>query len=88
MHIDRAGIDIDVAAPNPVQQGLAAKHPTGFFHKGGQQAKLGWPQFQQILAAMHAVGFGIKPNILPFQHQPCGCRPGAAQLRAQTRHQL
>src|SRR6056297_2270232 len=76
--INGAGVDIDVAPPDP----------TGLFHQGRQQAEFGGPQFEILPVAGDAVGFGVEDDILVFQTFAHGAGTGAAQLGADAGHEF
>src|SRR5437868_5274165 len=47
MHIDGALVDIDIAAPDAVEQLLAAEYPSRMLQKKFQQTVLGRPQLDR-----------------------------------------
>ena len=49
MHIHRALVDIDIAAPHAVEQLLAREHAARVLHEVAQEAEFGWPQRQHLL---------------------------------------
>src|SRR5580693_10069814 len=55
MDVDGPLVDIDVAAPHPVEQLLAGKHPAGTFHQEFEQAELGRAEIDRAGRARHAL---------------------------------
>src|SRR5580704_15355247 len=53
MDVDGALVDIDVAAPHPVEQLLAGKNPAGAFHQVFEQAELGRPEIDRAARSRH-----------------------------------
>src|SRR3984957_10741835 len=45
--VDGALVDIDVAAPHPVEQLLAGEYPAGTLHQVFEQAELGRPEIDR-----------------------------------------
>src|SRR5579872_2051010 len=54
MHVHGALVDIDVAAPDAVEQLLAGKHAPGMFEKEFEQAVLGRPKIHRAPGARDA----------------------------------
>ena len=48
MDVDGARLDIDVAAPDAVEQLLAREHPAGAFHQEFKQAVFGRPEIDGV----------------------------------------
>ena len=80
MNINGPGIDIDIAAPDPVEQLLAAPDAARLFHERGQQPEFGRPQFQLRRATADPVGFTVQRDIFEGQHLPHGRGTHPAQL--------
>src|SRR5580704_9648587 len=55
MDVDGALVDIDVAAPYPVEQLLAREHPAGTFHQKFEQAELRRAELDRPSRARHAL---------------------------------
>ena len=51
MDVDGARLDIDVVAPDDVEQLLAAEHPARMLHEVAQQAELGRAEMDVAVAA-------------------------------------
>src|SRR5580704_6649423 len=47
MDVDGALVDIDVAAPDAIEQLLAGEHPAGAFHQEFEQAEFGRPEIDR-----------------------------------------
>src|SRR5690606_6195183 len=55
MHVDRARVDVDVAAPDTIEQLFPAPDSPGFLHQRRQQPELGRPELQWLAAPVHPV---------------------------------
>src|SRR5580658_7840804 len=88
MDVDGALVDIDVAAPHPVEQLLAREYPAGTFHQEFEQAELGRAEIDRAGRARHALLLAIELEIADVEHHgdALGARP--AQQRADARQQL
>ena len=81
VHVDRAGLDIDVRAPDRVEQLLAAEHPAGVLHQIVEQAELGRAQVHLLAAAAHPVGdpvdddVAVADAVLGQARAGCGAAP-------------
>ena len=51
--VDGADLDVDVLAPDPVEQLLAARDPARALHQRVEQAELGRAEVDVALAALH-----------------------------------
>src|SRR5580698_6032129 len=63
MDVDGALVDIDVAAPHPVEQLLAGEHPAGAFHQEFEQAELGRAEIDWAGRARHALLLAIELEV-------------------------
>ncbi len=82
MHVDGAGLDIDVRAPDRVQQLLAAEHPAGMLDQVVEQAEFGRPQVDFLAVAADAVGDAVDDDVAVG---PAGRRPGRGGCGAARR---
>src|SRR5688500_19460973 len=82
MHVDGALVDIDVAAPNAVEQLLARIDAAGVLHQEFEQAELGRPEMHLAARARYALFLAIEFQIAGPEHgrDPLGLR--SAQQRA------
>ena len=67
MHVDRARLDVDVAAPDRVQHFLAREDPAGMLHEKLQQAELGRPEMNRPSVALHAVRGEVHRHVVESQ---------------------
>ena len=88
MDVNRAQLDIDVAAPDGVQQLLAAEHPLGMLQEVAQQLELGRPQMHRTFTAPHPVRGEVHDQIIKGQHLRFQARLRAAHYRAHAGDQL
>ena len=79
MHVDGALVDIDVAAPDAVEQLLARKHPAGPLHQKFEQAEFGRAEIDRAACARHALFLAIEFEIADGEHHGDALRAGAAQ---------
>ena len=79
MHVDRALVDIDVAAPDAVEQLLAGKHPPRPLHQIFEEAELGRAQIDRLAGARDALLLAIEFEVADRQHQGNAFRTGAPQ---------
>ena len=79
MHIDSALFDIDIAAPDGIEQLFAAEHPAGVFEEMAQQAELGRAKLHRTALARHLVGRGIHDDAGKFEVAALQRRAQAAQ---------
>ncbi len=59
MDVNRAQLDIGVAAPDAVEQPLSQKHPARMGKEMAQQAELGRTEIDRLTGAPYLVGGGI-----------------------------
>src|ERR1700722_14610796 len=88
MDVDGALVDIDVAAPYPVEQLLAREHPAGAFHQEFEQPELGRAEIDRAGRAGHALFLAIELEIADVEHHGDPLGAGAAQQRADARQQF
>ncbi len=88
MDIDGAFVDVDVAAPDLVQELLAREHAAGIFQQELQQPELGRPERHLAARARHALGVAVELDVAGRERgrDPLGLR--AAQQRADAGEQL
>src|SRR5207244_7010239 len=63
MHVHGALIDIDVAAPDAVEQLLAGKYPPRMLEEEFQQAILGRAEIDRPARARHAALFAVELDV-------------------------
>ena len=61
--VDGAGLDVDVRAPDRVEQLLAREHAAGVLHEVVEQAKLGGAQVHVLAGALHPVGGAVDDDV-------------------------
>ena len=83
-----AGVDIDVAAPDAVEELFAGPDAAGFFHEGGEKPEFRWAEFDRLVGTLDPVGFGIERDIPIFQPFADAGGTDAAQLGADAGHEL
>src|SRR5579872_2188295 len=88
MHVHGALVDVDVAAPDAVEQLFAGKHPPGMLEKEFEQAVFGRPEIDGAAGAGDAALFPVELDIAIGEHsgKPLGAR--AAQQPAYPRQQF
>ena len=84
MYIDRAAINIDIAAPDAVEQLFTAPHPAWALHECGQKPELGRPKAQLFTLAIDAMLGQIDHDIVIVEPLTHCCGTHAAQLGAQA----
>ena len=87
MHIDRAQLDMDVVAPDGVEQFLAREHAARVAQEEFQQPEFRGTQMDPAAIAGHAVGGEIHFNIVESELAFFGHGAGAAQQRANAGQQ-
>src|ERR1700733_874434 len=88
MDVDGALVDIDVAAPDAVEQLLAREHPAGALHQEFEQTELGRPEVDRTACPRHALFFAVELEIADVEHHGDALGAGAAQECADARQQL
>src|ERR1700687_3616197 len=63
MHVDGALVDIDIAAPDAVEQLLAAEHPAGMLEEEFQEAIFGRAEIDRPPRARDAALFAVELDI-------------------------
>ncbi len=63
MDIHRAGLDIDVSAPDRIEQLFTAEHPARVAHQMVEQAEFRRAQMHLTLAPLHSVGDAVQQDI-------------------------
>ena len=76
MHVDGARLDIDVVAPDRVQQLLAREHPARMLHQMAQQAEFGRAEMDGLAGPRHPVGGEIHRHLAELQRLLGGVRAG------------
>ncbi len=85
MNIDRTLVNIDVVAPNAVQQSLSGENTSRPLHQELQQSELGGAELDLAAAAMNAVAFSIELNASRGENRVDMGRFGSSQQRANPR---
>src|SRR5262249_39205509 len=85
VHVDRTFVDVDVAAPDPVEQLLARKYAARALHQEFQETKLGRAERDLAAAARHALLLAIELDVAGGQHLGDALGPDPAQQRTDTR---
>src|ERR1700757_49238 len=88
MDVDRALVDIDVAAPHTVEQLFAGKYPPRPLHEKFEEAKLGGTQIDGPAGARDALFFAIELEIADHQHHRNAFGTGTPQERSDPRQQF
>ena len=88
MDVDGALVDIDVAAPDAVEQLLAREHAARALHQEFQQAIFGRPEIDGAAVARDALLFAIEFDVADVEHSGDPLGVGAAQQRAHARQQF
>ncbi len=88
MDVDGALVDVDLAAPDAVEQLLPREHPSRPLHQEFQQPVFGRAEIDGAAAARHSLLLAIDLEVAEAEHvgEPLGKRP--AQQRAHARAQL
>src|SRR5260370_29863511 len=68
MHIDRALVDIDVAAPDAVEQLLAAEHPARMFQKKLQEPVFGRAEIDRTTRTGNPALLAIELDVAIAEH--------------------
>src|SRR5262249_46475719 len=79
MNVDRAFVDIHVAAPHAVEQLLARKYTPGPLHEKFEQAKLGRTEIDRATRPRDALFLAIEFEIADGKHEGDAFRASAAQ---------
>src|SRR5262249_45057661 len=88
MHVDGALVDIDVAAPDAVEQLLAREHAAGMLKEKLQQPVFGRPEIDRTSGAGDAALLAVELDIAESEHggEPFGA--GAPEQALHPREQL
>src|SRR5262249_35486391 len=88
MHIDRSFIDIDVRAPDAIEQLLAREYASRPFHQEFEQPVFGGPKVDRAAVARNSFLFSIKLDVANAEYGRNALRIGPAQQRAYPRQQF
>src|SRR5216683_5573382 len=88
MDVDGALVDVDFAAPDPVEQLLAREHAAGSLHQELEQAIFGRPEIDRAAGARDALLLAVDLEVAEGQHVGDPFGPRAAQQRPDARAQL
>src|SRR6185437_258415 len=88
MDVDGALVDINVAAPDAVEQLLAGKHPPGMLEEKFQQAIFGRTEIDRTARARDAALFAVEFDVAIGQYGGEPLRAGAAQQALHARQQF
>src|SRR5712672_2063807 len=86
--VDRALVDIDIAAPDLVEQLLAREDAAWVFQQELEQAKLGRPERHLAARARHPLGVTVELDVTGSEQRRDPLGLGAAQQRADAGEQL
>jgi hypothetical protein len=86
MDVDRARLDIDILAPDGIEELLAAVDPARPLHQELHQAELGRAEMHEPPVAQHPVGRQVHDQPAIAQHVARGRRLGAPQHGPHARH--
>ncbi len=78
MDVDCAGFDMDVAAPNGVQDIFAGEDALGVAEEKFEEAEFGRPEVEGTAVAQNAVRGGVKRDIMKIEFKLGGDRAGTA----------
>ena len=88
MDVDGAGLDIDVTAPDGIQQLFAAEDTTRVLHQVVEQAEFGGAEVDFLTRAADAVGDAVDDNVAVVEAVVGQAGPDAAQDGADAGDQL
>src|SRR5579859_5827679 len=88
MNIDGALVDVDIAAPNTVEQLLAREHATRILHQEFQQTEFSWSKLHIAPGARDALFLAIELDVAGRQHTGDTLRLGSSQQGADACQQL
>ena len=88
MDVDGAGLDIDVRAPDGVEQLLAAEDAAGVLHQVVEQAEFGGAQVDLVAGAADAVGDAVDDDVTVVEAIVGQARADAAEHGADAGDQL
>src|SRR5689334_4989325 len=88
MHVDGTLVDIDVVAPNAVEQLLARVDTAGVAHQVLEQPVLGGAQVDLTTTATDAVAGAVELKVAGLEHGGNELRAGTAQQRVDAGEQL
>src|SRR3954454_21378626 len=88
MHVDGPLVDIDITAPDPVQQLLAREDPPGAQHQEFEQLELGRSEMQFLAVASHAVLSAVEMQVMRQENVAGMRRAASPEQAAHPRHQL
>src|SRR5688572_21952359 len=79
MDVDGALVDIDVAAPDAVEQLAAREHAAGALHQELEQLELGRLEMHFAALARDALLLAVEQDVARLEHSGDPLGPGAAQ---------
>src|SRR5262249_37045410 len=85
MHIDRSFVDIDVRAPDAIEQLLAREYASRPLHQEFEQPVFGGPKVDRTTIARDSFLFSIKLDVANTEHGRYPLRIGPAQQLAHPR---
>ena len=88
VHVHGALLDVDVAAPDPVDELAAGEHALGMAHEEVQQAELGRPGAYGLAPGGDTVARGVQPQAADLDRVVVAGRRGPLQHRPDPRRQL
>jgi ribokinase len=88
VHVDRAGVAVEVVPPHGADQLLASEHPPRVLGHVGNQRELRLGEIDRPATAVHGVALEVDLEVAHPQHGPGLTATGAAQDGAHARHEL
>src|SRR3954469_15764884 len=88
MHVDGSFIDVDVTAPDTVQQLLPREDAPGPLHQELEQLELGRPEMQLLATAAHAVLPAVEMQVMGRENVADMSWAGSPEQGAHPRDQF
>ena len=88
VHVDGALLDVDVAAPHPVEKLAAGEHALGMAHEEMEHAELRRSGPDRLPMTGDAMAHRVQPQPVDLERAVVADRSGPLQHRADPRHQL
>src|SRR5437868_14192052 len=88
MYVHGAFVDVDVAAPHPIEKLLAGEYASGTFQQEFEQPVLGRSEIDRTAAARDALLLAVHRDVAEREDVGYSLRAGAAQQGAYPGHEL